>query len=580
MRKDAFQPRGFAMALRMAYAVLLLGILFSVAWLQLRSTESLERKSLKEQTRLVYVPACRGTLAARDGTPLNYSQPSYAIVIRPDLVRDPRDRRAETLNKLESVISSLGAALGPDFYQYRPDRKTVLRHLEQQPAMPLTLWDDVDADTRAKWLLMRKEYPGTELLLSWKRIYAFPDVSPQLRGMTRRQTPPRNALERYWNANSLELSGISGMEKALNYLLEGQSGSELLQTDVLSYRNNILESRSAIRGDDCRLALDLSAQRLAEEHFRKANLSGAAVALEMETGQVLVLASMPATPLGEENRDDISGGMMNRALAAYYPPGSVMKPLFAFYALEHGIATPEMAVECPGYFSLTEKLRLNCTHIHGNLTMSEAIAQSCNTYFCTLAQSFSSEQLDDFAEFFGFGQKTGQELAEQEIAGIPFTPGWVKTHRERDKVWHLGDTANGGIGQGGWIATPMQVALALNFALTGRLLSPSYYLNDELKIRRETTISTETKKTLQGGMRGCVTHGTGQSMKTDRLAILGKTGTAENGRNQRPHAWMVAAAPAEAPKYLVVVIVEHGGGGGRVAGPIAREILLELCAKQ
>ncbi|MCQ2397243.1 MAG: hypothetical protein MJ106_06065, partial [Lentisphaeria bacterium] len=103
MSEKPLKPAAYARLLALAFSVLMLGLLCAVAWYQLRPTEELAKKSIKEQTRLVYVPACRGTLAARDGTPLNYTLPSYAIVIRPDLVRDPRDTRTATLDKLESI---------------------------------------------------------------------------------------------------------------------------------------------------------------------------------------------------------------------------------------------------------------------------------------------------------------------------------------------------------------------------------------------------------------------------------------------------------------------------------------------
>lgn len=572
-----FRPAGFARPLFRAMSVLLLALLCVVAWHQLRPRKALLEKSIREQSRLVYVPACRGTLAARDGTRLNYTVPSYSIVIRPELVRDPRDTRMTTLAKLESVLASVASVLGPEYYATRPGRNAILRHLEKEPAMPLTLWEEVDAETRGRWLALRNEFPSTELTLAWKRCYDEPGLAPQLRGTTRREHP-KSSLERYWNANSMELTGASGMEKALDYLLAGQGGAELLQTDVLSYRSSVLDSRPAVRGDDCRLSMDMDAQRLAEARFRDGGLKGAAVAIEMATGQVLVMASLPATPLGESG--GAPGGMLNRALAGYYPPGSVIKPLYAAYAIEKGLATMEKPiVECPGFYQLTKSRRIGCSHVHGGLAIVNAISLSCNTYFCTLASSFPREQLDDFADFFGFGRKTGGDLGEQEIPGIPFSPAWVKRSRKADNTWHPGDAANAGIGQGGWIVTPMQMALATNYLLTGKLLAPRYFLKDEPKVRATHDFPEYARRIVVEGMRRCVISGTGQTLKTTRLPILAKTGTAENAPGMKPHAWVVAAAPANAPKYLVVVAVENGGGGGRIAGPIARDILLLLTGK-
>ncbi len=562
-------------------SLVFLGLLGMVGWVQLRPSRALLEKALREQNRLVYVPACRGQLQGRDGTPLNLTLPSYAIVIRPDMVRDPRDTRMTTLAKLEEEIASLASALGPQAYLQRPGRDKILRHLRTAPALPLTLWEEVDEETRARWLALQRHHPATELLLSWKRLYREPELAYHLRGKVRSAPPRGDGIRRFWNASSPELQGFSGMERGLDYLLTGSAGAELLQTDVLSYRSQVLEYQPAVRGDDCRLALCLPAQRTAEEAFRRQGLSGAVVALEMETGKVLVMASLPSPSLagGAVSGQGKSGGeQVNRALAGYYPPGSILKPLLALYALEHGLVSPRapLVLDCPGYFSLGGGKRLGCSHVHGKVDLPQAISLSCNTYFCTLGGKLSREQWDDFASFFAFGQKTGGDLQEQEISGVPFSPQWVRSHRRGDAVWHPGDAANGAIGQGGWIITPMQIALAMNYAFTGRLFSPGYTLEEEPGLRATHTFPPEALAILREGMRQCVLQGTGQTLKTPQLEILAKTGTAETGKSQRPHAWVVALAPALQPRFLVVVVAEHGGGGGRVAGPIARDVLLQL----
>ncbi len=581
-REEEAPGRGRVGFFSLLVTLVFLGLLAVVGWVQLRPSQALLEKAIREQNRLVYVPACRGQLQARDGTPLNLTLPSYAIVIRPDMVRDPRDTRMTTLAKLEEEIASLASALGPQAYLQRPGRDQILRHLRTAPALPLTLWEEVTPEIRARWLALQRHHPATELLLSWKRLYQEPELACHLRGKVRSAPPRRDGIRRFWNAASPELQGISGMERTLDYVLAGSAGAELLQTDVLSYRSQVLEYQAAMRGDDCRLSLCLPAQRTAEEAFRRQGLSGAVVALEMETGKVLVMASLPSPSLSGSSpaasRGKSSGEQVNRALAGYYPPGSILKPLVALYALEQGLISPRtpLVLDCPGYFSLGGGKRLGCSHVHGKVDLVQALALSCNTYFCTLAGKLSRQQWDDFAAFFAFGQKTGGDLQEQEISGIPFSPSWVQTHRRGDKTWHPGDAANGAIGQGGWIITPMQIALAMNYAFTGKLFAPRYALEDEPSLRATHVFSPAAQAILQKGMRQCVLQGTGQTLNTPQLEILAKTGTAETGRKQRPHAWVVALAPANHPRFLVVVVAEHGGGGGKVAGPIARDVLLQL----
>lgn len=563
----------------MVLLLVLIGLLLCIAYLQLGPTEKLKAQSHREQTRLVYIPPCRGTLQDREGNPLNLSVPSYSIVLRPELVRDPRDTRQRTLEKLTAEITDLGMELGHEFYQFRPTVEKIERHLREQPALPLMLWEDIDADTLSRWTMIRGEHPSAELQLTWRREYREPTLAPQLRGMVKRSGPRTNGSEKYWNANAPELVGASGLEKALDSELSGVGGSERLQTDVLSYRSTVLESKPAQSGANCRLALCVEAQRLAEQQFHIGGYRGAVVALDLQTGEVLVNLSMPAVPLGVRDAGE-DGAYQNRVLSGYYPPGSTIKPLLALFALDRKLITAEEpVVDCQGFYALGERQRLRCSHVHGKVAVVEAIAQSCNVFFSDLAVNMTTEEFDDFARFFGFGEKSGSALAAEESAGIPFSPSWVTQKRKHDPQWHLGDSANAGIGQGGWIVTPMQMALAIGFALTGDLLVPKYVVEGEVKVKKHHDWSPEAHRLVTEGMRQSVLAGTGQSMNTPRLAILGKTGTAEVGKNLRPHAWMVAAAPADTPRFVVVVVVENGGSGGRVAGPIARDILLSLATK-
>ncbi|MBQ4479332.1 MAG: hypothetical protein II943_01710 [Victivallales bacterium] len=576
MPNEDFQSGEYARPLRLVFVLVVFGLLLAVAYLQISPTADLNLRSRREQTRLVYIPPCRGMLLDRNGNPLNLSVPSYSIVLRPELLRDPRDTRRSTLDKMTAEITELGMSLGPEFYQFRPSVEKIERHLREAPAMPLILWEDVDADTLSRWTLLRKAHPATEVLLAWRREYREPDLAPQLRGVTKRCPPRTDGVEKFWNANAPELDGASGLERGLNDRLQGTGGVERLQTDVLSYRSNVLESVPALAGEDCRLALCLDAQKIAAERFEHGGYRGAAVAVDIHSGEVLVCMSAPAVPLGSRG-NGADGGYQNRALSGYYPPGSTIKPLLALYALDRQLITEtEPMVECPGYYALGTRQRLACSHVHGKTTVVNAIAGSCNVFFSDLAVNMSEESFDDFAGCFGFGERTNGVLTSEEAGGIAFSPSWARQNRKQDPQWRKGDAANAGIGQGAWIVTPMQMALATGFALTGKLLVPQFLLGGESIVRKEYDWNPEAQRLVMDGMRLCVTGGTGQHLFTPELSFLGKTGTAEVGKGQRPHAWMVAAAPAEAPRYVVVVVVENGGGGGRVAGPIARDILLTL----
>ncbi len=571
---DNFVPGKYARPFRFALLLLLLALLALAARLQLRSPESLRKATEAQQTRTIYIPPRRGELQDCDGGRLDYTVPVYSIAIRPELTRDPRDTRDKSLEKLSGAVAALATALGPVFYQSMPSSERLLRHLRTQPAMPLVLWQDIDAATRAKWLAVRDEHPATELQLSWRREHDRPQLARSWRGAVGKRLVSADDNGRYWNANSSELYGLSGMEKALDRLLAGQGGAETLRTDVLSYRREVLSSRPADNGDACRMTMVASAQEAAETAFARDNRSGAAVAIDLADGSVLVLASACAD-VARGSTEEATG--LNRAVAGRYPLGSVMKPLIALYLLDKGqVSATEPVVDCKGYFQLSGGRRLGCSHVHGPIAMEAAIAQSCNTYFCTLAQGMTEAQFDEFATLFGFGQTTGGNAGLNENAGIPFSPAWVKANRKEMRTWLPGDAAHATIGQGGWAVTPLQVALASAFAITGKLFTPKYFVDDDTPVRDERAWRPEAHRLMMAGLRGCVVSGTGRALALPGVEVIGKTGTAETGGGKRPHAWIMAAAPCETPRYLVVVIVEHGGAGGAAAAPIAREILREL----
>ena len=173
---DNFVPGKYARPLRLALMLMLLALLALAARLQLRSPERLRKAMESQQTRTIYIPARRGELQDCDGGRLDYSVPVYAIAIRPELTRDPRDTRDRSLEKLSGAIAAVATALGPAFYQSVPTPEKLLRHLSTQPAMPLVLWQDIDAATRAKWLAIRQEHPATELQLAWKREHDRPPI--------------------------------------------------------------------------------------------------------------------------------------------------------------------------------------------------------------------------------------------------------------------------------------------------------------------------------------------------------------------------------------------------------------------
>ncbi len=558
------------------FLAILLLLLACIAWVQILQSENLTLQSLQQQTRKLYVPAKRGSICDRNGIRLNYTVPMYTLVIRPDLVRDPRDTRRVTLEKINAAIAELALWLGPDFYRFKPTREQISQHLDKRTPMPIPLWQDLDAHTIARWNSRKQAFPGTELLLSWKRFYDSPETASQLRGFTRPGEPDDPDMNQYWNANFKEPVGRSGMEYLLNPELRGTGGSEILQTDVLSYRNTVLESRKAVNGEDVLLTIDLECQRLAEGLFAERSYSGSLLVMDAANGEILVLASCPGYNVAARAPETAHQAQFNRAVGGAYPPGSTIKPFMALYALEKGLIRPDEPCHCPGWYELPGKRSIAC-HLrtgHGSIALIEAIAKSCNTFFCNLGKNMGGGGWNEFAEYFAFGQKMNTILYKQEVTGVTYSPDWVRRHRPQAPRWDENDSAYSGIGQGKWLVSPLQMAVSTSILLTGNRFQPKLLLEEPIQLLQTFDWSEQSMALIRRGMQQCVYGGggTGHALRIPGVVVLGKTGTAEIS-NQAPHAWSIAALPAEAPRLIGVAIVENGGGGGKIAAPILKEVL-------
>jgi penicillin-binding protein 2 len=233
---------------------------------------------------------------------------------------------------------------------------------------------------------------------------------------------------------------------------------------------------------------------------------------------------------------------------------------------------------------------------HEQITLRDALAQSCNVYFFHFAEQAGAAPLVSWAEKFGFGAATGIDLPGESPGHLP-SPASARMH---DQPWRAGDTLALAVGQGSLTATPLQMArLFAAIANGGRLVTPRIALrlsmpaeqaepleasDDELRLQHASPQSIaglhgETLAAVRRGLEQVVAASDGTAHRTvynESVTIAGKTGTAETGGGREDHAWFAGYAPAEAPVVAFVVALEHAGGGGEAAGPIARRLVQKL----
>jgi penicillin-binding protein 2 len=259
---------------------------------------------------------------------------------------------------------------------------------------------------------------------------------------------------------------------------------------------------------------------------------------------------------------------------------------------------------CPGYYQVpnsSRRAREGRGGVHGSVDLRTAIAKSCDTYFYDLAYELGVDRIHEFLSPFGFGQRTGIDIAG-EVSGILPSREW-KMNRFRDPsegAWYPGDSVNFGIGQGFMTVTPMQLAqVTAVLAAQGEVFQPRLVTGirdpqtgavstvDPVPLPRVKGGTPEQWHVIMEGMRETMITGTARAIATSAAyTMAGKTGTAQVftvAQNQsvsaavqnerlRDHSWFIAFAPAEDPQIAVAVLVENGGFGASAAAPIARQM--------
>jgi peptidoglycan glycosyltransferase len=331
------------------------------------------------------------------------------------------------------------------------------------------------------------------------------------------------------------------------------------------------------RGNDVNLTLDLRLQGVADRALGPRR--GAVIALDPRTGEVLAAVSHPSFDPADVARrwQDLQRDPMRpllcRATQGLYPPGSSFKLVTAAAALEAGVMRPGTPCFCGGAFFIGS-YRIPCFRgtVHGGLTFEEAVARSCNVTFARVGTRLGDQRLLAQAARFGLGQPI---------------PGDLETSRSRipppDRRLRRAIVAQLAFGQGPVAVTPIQMALiGASIANGGVMMRPgivhSVVSPEGERLARFTphplrrVMSRATADALRAMMTRGVAGGTGGRARLPGVAVAGKTGTAQNPHGE-DHAWFIGFAPADKPRIAVAVIVEHGGIGGRVAAPVARDVL-------
>ena len=403
--------------------------------------------------------------------------------------------------------------------------------------------------------------------------------------------------------------GKLGVERFYQNILSGQPGFEKLETDARGEVIRVLEKKESIRGRDIFLTIDLDLQNFIYEKVKKKE--GAVIVMDPNNGDILAFVSFPGYDINLFTKsistkqysallNDERKPLINRVVSGQYPPGSTLKPFIGMIALEQGIIDENKLVNCDGAYELNNHKRpFRCWKKdgHGDANLSYALTQSCDVFFYRVAHLTGIDLISEHLYKYGFGQKTYIDLYGEKTGLVPDRKWKSKAKQE---PWYPGETLNVGIGQGYFLATPMQLTLATaSLAKNGNTYTPHFLFGDKnnetselSRYRHENNkFSTAVKDphhlhiVKQAMWRVVNDKGAGTASglkKVKDIEFAGKTGTAQvynldkgktGIKRLQDHALFISYAPFESPEIVVTVVVENGGGGSSTAAPIARDII-------
>lgn len=545
------------------FALLFVGLIGRIFYLQVVNGENLKKLAYEQWTRSTAQSASRGKIVDCGGSELAVSTQAYKVVVWPAAIKESERGR---------VARELSNLLGVNY-------DNLLAKLSSSTIREYTVKRQVDEAT-VSTIRSLQLGNGVGIAQDVKRYYPYGTLLSQVIGYT-----------------NIDGMGQSGLELVLDKYLTGRDGKLIAETDS---RGNLLAGSSyqyidPVDGDRVRLTVDVNFQSYLENALEEAILVNNAkdaqgIILDVNTGAIMAISTKPDFDPNNPPRNDLealAALSKNRVVTDSYEPGSTFKILTLAAAIDSGCADLDSGFYCNGGYIVNGE-RIKCwRHAgHGSQNLTEATENSCNVCFMQLALSMGTEKFYDYLYAFGLGQSTGSGLIGESDG--------IVTHQ---KYITANDLARIGFGQS-IAVTPIQLASAVAAAVNGGELYTPYiveeitsstdgkviYRADKTPVRR--VISEETSEKVRGILQSVVDNGTGRNAKIEGYAVGGKTGTAQKydsyGRVAQGSyiCSFIGFAPADEPRYLVLILVDepHVGSifGSTVAAPYVRRVLSQI----
>lgn len=625
------QLRVVAIVLLAGFCVLLAGLWYVQVFSSKKFSESLDDQAV----RSVRIPAVRGRVLDRNGQPLAENRPTYNVELylaelgkhfhaeylrlRPAGARLTRSQR-EALEWAAryNVVSNITAQVSDWLQQPQViDPKKFQRHYNEVRALPISILQNLNAVQVARFAERPGVFPGLDLEIQPLRVYPHASLAAHVLGSLTRDESSQEEEDAFYHYRLPDWKGVTGMEGVFDTQLRGAAGTKSMTVNRLGYRQQEAMLRTPEPGDNLVLTLDFKLQRAVEAALVTsmfgAQTRGAVVVMDVQTGDVLAMASAPTFEpsefMGRISTEHwtnvlnhpIQKPMLNRAAQENYHPGSILKMLTALAALELGKLDPkevfnvEPDPERPGKGCIyVGNRKIKDTVANGPYNFKKALMHSSNSYFIHHGlKPGVLQKMIMLGEKFHFGERTGI-LPRQETAGE------FPNQNDLVRRWQPGDTANLCIGQGQVSVSPLQIAVMTSaLANGGKVFWPRLVLRLEpsdpqfgekfsefpVRVRDDLGVKPENLRLIHEAMLAEVEEagGTGRETFMKELKIGGKTGTAEiehAGKIVDKTTWFASFAPVDRPKWAVVVMVESGASGGKTCAPIAKLIYQALLNRE
>lgn len=604
IRNSERELQQYQLRIGIAGAAVLIGFALLVArfvYLQIIQHDIYQAKAEENRISIVPITPNRGLILDRNGVVIARNYSGYTLEIFPSRVKNME----KTIDELAKLVD------------IQPRDRLRFKKLlaETRNAESLPIRSRLTDEEVARFAVNRYRFQGVEIRARLFRQYPFGEVASHVIGyMGRINEEDEQQLDDAdlaANYRGTDFIGKSGVEATYEQELHGTTGFEQVEIDAAGRGIRTLSRTPSQPGNNITLTLDMRLQQVAETAF--GNRRGALVAIDPSTGAVLAMVSKPDfdpnlfvdgidPQYWAELNDSIDKPLTNRAIAGLYPPGSTFKPYLALAALESGKRKPSSTIFDPGYFDFGgRRFRDDKKGGHGVVDLYKSLTESCDVYYYHLANDMGIDAIARAVAPFGFGSKTGIDLAG-EASGVLPSPEWkMKRFKRPDQQkWYAGETISIGIGQGYNAYTPIQLAAALAALVNGgniyRLHLLSHVDNPhsgkrrdlQPELLRKVRMRPENIAFIKRAMAGVVTEGTAANAFAHvSYTVGGKTGTAQViamkqnekyeeskiAERHRDHSLFIAFAPVDSPRIALAVVVENGGFGARAAAPLARTVL-------